>query len=500
MAKPLDIAQNTTYLTVALVFQKVIAFFFFLLIARTLGQGGTGDYVAAFAFSSFFSIFIDLGLSQVLIREIARDPTSTERYIGSVMALKLPLSVLVYAALLGTIFVLEIIGASHPPFITVALAGVIMMVDSFTLTGMSIFRGWHNLWFESAITVINKIAVIGLGFLVLKFWPSPSYVAVVLLLGSTLSFGILTYYLRSRLTHVWRPQWDAVTVRKLARLAAPFALASFFAASYAQLDSILLSTLQGSHSVGLYSIASKTMNAFAFIPAAFAAALYPVMSHDFFNAPERLAGTLERALRFLLIISVPIAAGLFVLAHEFVGQLGADYLPAVLAVRILLPSLIFVFLSFPLGSLLNASNHQHWQTAIIGGGTALNLLLNIFLIPRFSFIGASIAWLATNAVILIAGFIAARFVVQYPWRPFLGSICRVVGAAAVMTYIIQTLYSGMLGDAAITLGSIKLFGLVFVGAFIYGGILLLTREVTLSELKELWHSLSARRGAGVSES
>ena len=82
-----NIVQNTAFLTAALILQKVIAYIFFLALARLLGASGTGEYVAAFSLTGLFSVFVDLGLSNVLVREIARAPHEAHRYFRNVLGL-----------------------------------------------------------------------------------------------------------------------------------------------------------------------------------------------------------------------------------------------------------------------------------------------------------------------------------------------------------------------------------------------------------------------------
>lgn len=467
------LAKNTTYLTVALVLQKVIAFFFFLIIARRLGGVGTGLYVSAFSFSSFFGVLVDFGLSSVLTRELARHPEKTQEYLRASIGLKVILAAIVYAVLLISVYVLDFFGANHPPLDVVAIAGLVMVFDSFVLTGTSVFRGWQNLWYESVVVVINKFAVFAIGCLMLWLVPSPLTVALSILIGGVLSLVLLTHYLGRRQPKPWLPSFDIQVWKELLQLSRPFAIAGFFATAYAQIDSILLTVLKGSEAVGLYSVAAKTMNAFSFIPSAYAAALYPAMSNDADN-DSRLAFLLQQSLRYLAIISVPIAVGLFLLAHEFVTRVGQEYAATADAVRILMPGLVCMFLSFPLGALLNATNRQHWQTGVIAGTTIFNLALDIVLIPRYSFIGASWAWLAANIVMLIAGLILSRFVVHYSLSTVLKTFFKTALAAMLMGAVVF-----FLRDRA------HVILIVPAAAIIYSLALLLSGELTAADLREL---------------
>src|SRR3990167_1502861 len=102
-----NLAKNTSYFTLALVLQKIISFSYFIIIARALGPEDLGKYYFAISFASIFSILIDIGLTNVLTREIAKEKNKANNYLGSVMAVKLPLSlitgliIVIFAHLLG---------------------------------------------------------------------------------------------------------------------------------------------------------------------------------------------------------------------------------------------------------------------------------------------------------------------------------------------------------------------------------------------------------------
>src|SRR3990167_2773138 len=89
-----NIAKNTSYFTLALVLQKIISFTYFVLIARAIGPADLGKYYFAISFTSIFGIFIDIGQSSVLTREVARRPNDTARLFSSVFLIKLPLALL----------------------------------------------------------------------------------------------------------------------------------------------------------------------------------------------------------------------------------------------------------------------------------------------------------------------------------------------------------------------------------------------------------------------
>ncbi|MCK5358508.1 MAG: oligosaccharide flippase family protein, partial [Elusimicrobiales bacterium] len=88
-----NIAKNTSYFTFALILQKVLSFTYFTILARNLVPEQLGKYYLAISFTTIFAIFIDLGMANVLTREIAKAKNMASAYLGAIIAIKLPLAI-----------------------------------------------------------------------------------------------------------------------------------------------------------------------------------------------------------------------------------------------------------------------------------------------------------------------------------------------------------------------------------------------------------------------
>src|SRR5690242_1609857 len=93
------VAKNTTYLTLALIGQKVLSALYIPLIAGIIGPSATGDYLAALSFVNLFTVFIDLGLTPAFIRQTARDRVEGERQLRYILSFMALMSFVVVAAL-----------------------------------------------------------------------------------------------------------------------------------------------------------------------------------------------------------------------------------------------------------------------------------------------------------------------------------------------------------------------------------------------------------------
>jgi O-antigen/teichoic acid export membrane protein len=123
---------------------------------------------------------------------------------------------------------------------------------------------------------------------------------------------------------------------------------------------------------------------------AFTASLYPALSAYWHNNREQLSITFERAINYSLIIGIPIMIGTIAMADQIVLLFKEGFTSAAWPLQISMMAVPFMFLSYPIGSLLNACDRQKRNTiniAIVAIGSAL---LNLYLIPRFGVIDACI--------------------------------------------------------------------------------------------------------------
>jgi O-antigen/teichoic acid export membrane protein len=381
-----NIARNTSYFTLALIFQKIISFTYFLLLARALGPDDLGKYYFAISFTTIFAIFIDIGLANVLTREVAKHDEAAH-YLGGVLAIKLPL------ALLSFLAVAAIVNISGYPQLTknlVYLSSFCMVLDSFSATFFAFIRGFHNLFFESIGSVLFQVVVLVFGLTALKLNLGLAWQMGALVAASCFFF----LYSSFLVAHKWKariwPQFDKALTINLIKITLPFALFTIFQRFYTYFDSVLLSILAGDRDVGIYQVAFKIIFALQFLPLAFTASLYPSLSAYWVKNREQLAITFERAMSYLIIISLPISFGIIALASKIIILFKAEYADSLWPLKISIAAIPFMFLTFPIGSLLNACDRQKKNTIIMGIVTAASIILNILLIPHYRALGASL--------------------------------------------------------------------------------------------------------------
>ena len=471
MVAPRQIAFNTFLYISALALQKVFSFVYFTILARYLGPADTGRYFYAVSLTFIITVFIDLGLANVLTREVAKFKEQGSRLLSQVATIKLLTSILIIVIAKLLLPYLTPDPLTQILFI-VALAA--MFMDGFTAIFYAAIRGFQTLKYESLATIIHQALVLISGLIMIKLGAPLRLVIFALVVGSIFNFiyswAIVRLKLRLKLDFLF----SKALIKSIALMTWPFALAAIFVRIYAYLDSILLGLLKGSEAVGYYAIAYKITFAFQFLPLAFVAALYPAFAYYWQHNKDLLYVTFSKSLQFLLIIAAPISAGLITLAPLIIPSLYTTaFAPAIQPLQILLSTLPLLFLNYPIGALLNACNRQGWQTTILGLGMVLNAVANLILIPLYGPLGAALASaLGTTAIFIISISIASK-VSAWDKRLLLTTVWKTALAIAALVLTLRFLS-----------GYLSWYLTIVPGALAYLAVLLLSGLVK----KEDWHS------------
>lgn len=423
--------KNTAALTAASVGQKVLAFVYFLFLARYLGVESTGAYTLALSITTLFSVLTDVGLQPLLVREVARGGDSWYGLFQNTLTLKFLFTAI--AMLCAALF--TSLGGYDPVVVSLVLVAIfVMAVDAISLTMYGVLRGLQKLRYESfGLLVGQGITVVVGGLAIILHAPLYAFV-LALLCGSFWNALNSTRVAWKHLPHeVFRLRFSITQARAYLLAAFPFALAGIFSKIYASIDSILIEQFHSTEAVGVYAVAYKLAFAFQFLPMAFAAALYPAMSAVLEKDRRDLGKLFEQGFFFLLITGVPIVAGIWAISASLIEQtVGAEFLGAASILSVLVFSVIFLFLDYPIGSLLNATGKQSVKTALFGVGLFVQIVLDLVLIPRYQGMGAAWASVASFFVLFSGGLLVLPRDIAIPWKHLISVSLRTIVAGLGM--------------------------------------------------------------------
>jgi len=453
-----SLAQNTFYLTLATIGQKIIAFLYFAMIARVMGAENTGSYFLALAIVTVVMVLDDLGVTSVLIRETAKNVKEAVIWCRTAMGIKLitmPITVVI------VFFVPVLLGHDADTAFLVRIATLIMLADTMSLTFYGVLRGLQSLKYEALGVFVGMCAIATFGGALLV----TGNATLPFLIGA-MTIGSMWNVCFSASRVVKRLGWGALVPTwklgwKPLKMAFAFFLAAAFVKIYSYVDSIILSMQLGNEAVGVYSVAYKLTYAFQFFPLAFIGALYPAMSQSAHD-PNRLKKIFLDSLWYMMLLGCPIMFGVWSIAPEIiVAFYGTEYIGSILPLQVLIFVLIFIFLDFPIGSLLNATNRQSIKTGIMGGTMVINVASNLILIPRYDVLGACIAAVISFVFMFGAGWYFTKRVFTITVSEVLERIGGIFAASLCMTAVVLFVKPLLHFSLAIPLGAIVYISLLF---------------------------------------
>ncbi len=469
------IAKNTSYFTLALIIQKLISFGYFSYIAVKIGAANLGQYAFALFFTTILAVIIDIGISNVLVREVSKYKEKSQKYLSAAMAIKIPLAIFTYLLAVVLINFLD-----NPELVRqlVYITGIIMVLDSFTLTFYAFLRGHQNLKLESIGTIIFQLIVTVIGITIVNLTGDLRILMLAILAASSFNFIYSFTLIKTKLKLKFFKKAEKPIIKSIIIITIPFALAAIFTRVYGYLDTVLLNQMIDETAVGYYSIPYKIVFSLQFIPMAFVASLYPAFASYFVSSKDLLRKTFEKAMVYLGIIAVPITLGAIALAKPLILKVYTpEYEPSILTLQILVVSLMFLFLNFPLGSLLNACDRQKRNTIHIGIVMLANIILNVILIPKYSYVGAAIASSISTFLMFLLQFYVAKQITPFSGKFLAGKFTKII-------------FSGLLMYLAIIylLSFVNFILLIPLGGLIYFGILYLIKGYTKDDCLLLWRS------------
>ncbi|MFQ6027095.1 MAG: oligosaccharide flippase family protein, partial [Dehalococcoidia bacterium] len=140
------IAKNITVLTIADITCTAIGFLLIMYVAHHLGAEGFGILSFGLAFTGIFVVFTDLGLSILTTREVARDKSLAQKYLGNIATLKIILCIPTFVLIAVTI---NLLGYSEQIITVVYLIALAVIFASFSTMLYSIFEAYQRMEFAA---------------------------------------------------------------------------------------------------------------------------------------------------------------------------------------------------------------------------------------------------------------------------------------------------------------------------------------------------------------
>jgi O-antigen/teichoic acid export membrane protein len=410
-----NVSQRVLYNTLAQIAGKValaLAGLATLRLATSyLGVEGFGEYAIVLALAPILLAFVDLGISTLLARELVQSPERREQLAGTLLWFRLAASAVV---VIGFSALAPFLPYEHHVRVglVIAAAGVsLLSLGSFATPFFQV-----SLRLDLAALLDGLVAVLMVALVATVTLLDLGVLALVAVHAAVGLVNVASAVFLVR--RFWRPSlhFDRRLARRLLADGLPLAAVIVIGLLHFRVDAVLLSLLRPAEDVGVYTVAYRFLEQSLVLPGVFMAAVFPLLAAAV-RAGDA-ADVVRKAFSFLLVVGVPLALALVVLAEPLVALVAGDgFEAAALPLRILAPALVFTFVNAVFASLLIALNRQRALILVSLAGLTLNVLANLYAIPRFGYTGAAVTTVVSEALGLCAVFVLARRAFRFRLSP-----------------------------------------------------------------------------------
>ncbi|GAA0315543.1 flippase [Bacillus carboniphilus] len=366
-------------------------------ISRVLGPDGVGLYGYSFSIVTLLINIFLLGSNLYAAREIAKVKEDSERLNRDFSEIFwIRFSLLLVAAVLYWISVMTMFDGS----IVFYLQGLHLIGAFFDITWL--YQGLEQ--FKKVVTRNISIKLLGFGsvFIFVKdsndVWLYTFIMGISVVVGNLFLFYKLGQFVSFKMISTWARVREHLY--KMFLLFIP----AFSAMIYSVLDKTMLGTLSTVDQVGYYEQSYKIVYMITQLLYVTGIVMLPRTSSLIANNQmDKLHDVIKRGLTINFLLVFPLAIGLITISEDFiVWFLGPDFAPSIWVAIVMAPIIIFKSLGVIFGSwyLVPMEMNKEYTIPIVFGAI-LNVILNFALIPFYGAVGAAIATVSTEGIILL---------------------------------------------------------------------------------------------------
>ncbi len=485
MAKK-SIAKNYIYNMIYQVLILVLPLITTPYLSRVLGAEGIGIYGYTYSIVTYFILFGSLGVAMYGQREIAYVQENIEArkkvFIEIIIFrfLSIALASVVY-------FFLFMNGKEYQIYYQILL--IELIAAAFDISWF--FQGMEE--FKRTVTrnVLVRICSVSLVFILVKTKEDLAKFTLIYsladLIGNLSLWLYVPKYIKGAkvkninvLRHV--PQIMLLFIPQIANQI------------YKILDTTMIGTLvENKAETGYYEQGQKVIRLLLTVVTSLGVVMVPRMASTYASGDnEKIKNYMKMSFKFVFFLAFPIMFGIMSISKAFVPVFfGPGYDKVVILINVISPILILMGMGNVLGTqYLLPTKKQKEYTISVAIGLGVNFILNYFLIKQYASIGASIATVLSELVIVIIQFqyikkdISFKNLLEMAWKYFLSGLVMFVACFGVRFLLSTNVISSMLINFAdiIGMGRNNLFNVASIiiqmglGILIYFGMLVILKD------------------------
>ncbi|WP_420322304.1 flippase [Flagellimonas sp.] len=381
----------------------VVALSIGVWVTRYLGPVQFGILSYAQSFVGIFAALSSLGLSDIIVRELVKSQERKNVLLGSSFGLQTLGSTAIMIILVISISINDNEALTNK---IILILGLLTFVNSF-----AVITTYFNSIVKSKFYAIPGLLGLAFSslikvFLILEGYPLIYFVYVLAFDVIFLTIGQIWFY--RKLGHSisdWSFSWSVA--KSLLKDAWPLILSGIIVSIYMKIDQVMIKEFMDNADVGYYSAAVRLSEAWYFIPTIICSSLFPAIINAKIISREMYMARLQKLYNLMVLLGVVIIVPVLLLSEWVILLLyGEAYNQSAGVLNIHILGSVFVFLGVANQKWFVSENFQAYNIICLGLGMITNVVLNIFLIPKYGIIGAAYATLISQ---FIASVLAPAF-------------------------------------------------------------------------------------------
>lgn len=389
-------------------------------VQNTVGSADYGIYFTLFNFSLLFQVVLDFGFNNFNNRQIAQAPERIKDYFSTTLIAKFIFVILYTILIFIAAFGIHFNSYQMEVLLLMVIMQVLLSYYSFLRSNIAAMQFFKT---DAVLSVLDKIITCMIcSVLIWGNFPGikitiENFIWVQIigyLLAGTIATFIVFKYAKGIKWH-----FNKLLVKDIIRKSFPYALLGFLMTVYYRVDAVMIERLSGpdgSTEAGIYASAFRLLDSLNILGYLMAGILLPLFA-KMISSKQDIRHLFDLSFKLMLVISV--SSGISILFYrepimELLYISGDVYSAQILG--LLMISFISISIIYVFGSLLTANGSIRILNQISLAGLVVNVAVNFFLIPSEKALGASIATVFTQILVLVAHMIAVNRKFNFSFR------------------------------------------------------------------------------------
>lgn len=388
------ITKNISWLVGDKLIRLTLGLFVSGLLARVLGPEMFGRLNFAVALIAIFIPIATFGSEGIIVRELVRAKLSMNAVLGSAFYLRLALGFIAF--ILCNLLVLFVSEPNQEIYALTLIIGSSLVFQAFDI---------FDCFFQSRVMSKYTVIARGIGFfiasiiriVILLTYPDIFLISITYLIEVVLSAVIQLYFGAVEGVFVSKLQPKLKEVGLILLDSWPLAISGLSIMMYMRIDQIMIASMVGEEQLGQYSAALRFSETLYFLPSIFLVSFMPKIQMAFERSKKEYFHLLQKFFNWIVLAAYIVSISLTLVSSQLIHIVfGAGYEQAAAILSVHVWTLVFVYLGVAQNAWIIPNNKTKFALIETIVAAVSNVVLNLYLIPKYQALGAAIATLVSQ--------------------------------------------------------------------------------------------------------